>query len=213
MFAPVAVVPSVAADQPTVTFADQPTRVVAVHSGDRRGTSPWLIIGVATLVVIAAIATTIALTVGSDDQATEPLPALATTIPGQLPTVVPSTASPIVATVSVAPTIAPATAPATVGPVAVPLATVPPTVAPATVAPATVPPAAPVATEFRCVRQNIDFSALRNGPGLEFDLLDEIPPGTCDVPVFGLTVGGGIRWLNVEYAGINGWSAESNFRP
>ena len=186
MVAPVAVVPSVVADHPTV------------HSGERRNTSPWLIIGVATLVVIAAIATALALTAGSDDRATEPLPALATTIPGQLPAVVPSTASPIVATVSVAPTIAPATAPATVAP---------------TVAPATVPAAAPVATEFRCVRRNIDFSALRNGPGLEFDLLDEIPPGTCDVPVFGRTVGGGISWLNVEYAGINGWSAESNFRP
>lgn len=186
MVAPVAVVPSVVADHPTV------------HSGERRNTSPWLIIGVATLVVIAAIATALALTAGSDDRATEPLPALATTIPGQLPAVVPSTASPIVATVSVAPTIAPATAPATVAP---------------TVAPATVPAAAPVATEFRCVRRNIDFSALRNGPGLEFDLLDEIPPGTCDVPVFGRTVGGRISWLNVEYAGINGWSAESNFRP
>ena len=200
MVAPVAVVPSVVADHPTV------------HSGERRNTSPWLIIGVATLVVIAAIATALALTAGSDDRATEPLPALVTTIPGQLPAVVPSTASPIVATVSVAPTIAPATAPATVAPSVAPATDPPATVAPS-VAPATVPAAAPVATEFRCVRRNIDFSALRNGPGLEFDLLDEIPPGTCDVPVFGRTVGGRISWLNVEYAGINGWSAESNFRP
>lgn len=165
--------------------------------------SPWLIIGVAAVVVIAAIGITFALTAGSDDDATEPLSAIATTIPGQLPTTAAAAVGPTVAPTPLAPT----TVPATIAPV-----TAAPTVAPS-VAPVTIAPTTPVPIEFRCVRQDIDFSALRNGPGLEFDLLDEIPPGTCDVPVFGRTIGGGIRWLNVEYAGINGWSADSNFQP
>jgi hypothetical protein len=189
-----------------------------VYADDRRSVSPWLIVGVAAVVVIAAIATAFALTSGSDQQTADSLPSIETTIPGQTaaPTVGGVTVAPAPnAAVTSLPTVAPATvppftapppiAPATVAPTVVP--TVTPAVAPATVAPTN---AAPI--ELRCVRQDIDFSALRNGPGLEFDLLDQIPPGTCDVPVFGRTVGGGIRWLNVEYAGINGWSAESNFQ-
>ena len=64
----------------------------------------------------------------------------------------------------------------------------------------------------RCVRADIDNSALRSDPGLASPAFDRIPPGSCNVLLMEPTptTAGGIAWLHVLWNGEQGWTAESN---
>ncbi|MEY2553443.1 MAG: hypothetical protein QOC57_1303 [Ilumatobacteraceae bacterium] len=66
----------------------------------------------------------------------------------------------------------------------------------------------------RCVRADIDFSALRADTDLASAMLAQIPAGACDVLLVEPEPAsvGGIVWLHVLWNGQRGWTAESNMQ-
>ena len=88
----------------------------------------------------------------------------------------------------------------------------PPTLAPPTTLSTPQPTEAPIPPTTICARSNIDFAALRSAPGVSSPLLAQIPPGDCTVILLTPQTidAGGFPWYNVEWAGIQGWSAVSN---
>jgi len=68
--------------------------------------------------------------------------------------------------------------------------------------------------QARCVREDIDFAALREGPGKTRMQVSRIPAGTCGVIATERVKGdGGGAWLKVTWTSFEGYSIESNFLP
>jgi hypothetical protein len=66
---------------------------------------------------------------------------------------------------------------------------------------------------FLCVRPDIDFAAVRGGPGTDQAEVGRIPPGTCDIASSIDDWSTGEGWRYVTHAGVSGWSHDSLFAP